>query len=184
MSRLPVGPELDLVQPFERRDGCSATVGDDHRLARHELLAADFDRPQVDEPPLATHQLRTGRLKRRRGSRVVEVARHPQHTLGNFGKVHVPLHPRCSERACTTSFFQRLARAQQGLRRDATPVRAFAADQLALDYGKREPASFESVADGFPRHASAKADDIKFLCQPDLLLLDWRAEATPAMTWL
>ena len=78
---LAVGPVVDLVQAFDGRDRGGAPVGDDHRLARHELLAADLDRPQVDHLARAADQLRARLLEGGGRSRVIEVARHPKHAL-------------------------------------------------------------------------------------------------------
>ena len=108
-GRLAVGPEVDLVQTFDRRDRRGAAVGDHHRAPCCELVATHLDRAQVDELSLAADELGTGRLQRRRRTRVVEVPRHPQHALGNLREVDVPIDARGRERARAPGFLQRLA---------------------------------------------------------------------------
>ena len=65
---LAVGPVIDLVQTLDGRDRRGAAVGDDDCLARHQLLAADLHRAQVDQVAGAAKKLGPGGLKRRRGS--------------------------------------------------------------------------------------------------------------------
>ena len=54
----------------------------------------------------------------------------------------------------------RLAGAQQRLGRDARPVRALAADELALDHGNAQPALGERAGAVLSRRASAEDDDV------------------------
>ena len=65
---LAIGPVVDLVQTLDGRDRRGAAVGDDDCLARHQLLAADLHRAQVDQAAGAAKKPGPGGLKRRRGS--------------------------------------------------------------------------------------------------------------------
>jgi hypothetical protein len=59
----------------------------------------------------------------------------------------------------------RLARAQQRLRRDARPVGALAADQLALDDGDAQPALGERASGVFARGAAPEHDHVVVLAR-------------------
>ncbi len=89
---LAVGPVLDLVQPGNGRNCRRAAVRDHQRFGGHVLAALDLDCAQVDNLALAPDELRPGGLERGSRPRVVEVARHPQHALGDLREVQVPLH--------------------------------------------------------------------------------------------
>ena len=95
--RLAVGPELDGVQARDGRDRRGAAVGDDHRAPRDELLASNRDRAQVRQCPFTAKEPGAGRLHRGGRPAVVEVACHPQHACGDFGKVDGPFHARGGE---------------------------------------------------------------------------------------
>ena len=111
---LAVGPVGDFVEPFDRRYGRGAAVGDDHGPPRHQLVAADFDRTQVDERAGAPVELGACRLERGRRPSVVQVARHPQHALGDLREVDLPLDARGGEGARPAGFFECLPGPKQG----------------------------------------------------------------------
>jgi hypothetical protein len=178
---LAVRPVVHLVQPRDGRDGGGTSVGDHDGLARDQLLAPHLHRPQVHQLPLAAHELCAGRLESGSGTCVVEVAGHPEHPFRNLRKVDVPFHTRGGQGAGATRFLERLAGAQQRLRRDASPVGTLAAHKLALDDNQRKAAPFKPSRDGLARDTAAQADDVKLLWQPAHLLHRSRAEAIPTM---
>jgi hypothetical protein len=126
-------------------------------------LAAERDGALVDELALASEQPRTRRLDGGGGSAVVEVARHPEHSVRDAGEVDRPLHSRRREAAGARGPAQRLGRAKQRLRRHASPVRALAAHELSLDDREREAATLEARRERFCRDAAAEANDVKLL---------------------
>ena len=69
--------------------------------------------------------------------------------------------PRGSESPGASCFGQGLARANQRLGGNATPVGALAPDQLALDHGERQPAVPQAVRDRLSRDATAETYDIE-----------------------
>ena len=180
---LPVGPVLDLVQAFDRRDRRGAAVGDDDRLARHQLIASDLDRPQVDQLAGAPDELGSGRFQGRRRPPVIEVACHPEHALGDLREVDVPLDARGGQGARAKRLLEGLAGPKQRFGGHAAPVGTFAADELPLDDRERDPAALQAACDGFSGDPAAETDDIKLLRQLVLLLRRLRAAATREARW-
>ena len=60
---------------------------------------------------------------------------------------------------------QGFAGAEQGLRRDAAPVRALAPDQLSLDDGHCQPAVLKASRKCLSGDATTETHDVKFLRQ-------------------
>src|SRR4029077_345911 len=75
--------------------------------------------------------------------------------------------------ACAAGLGQRLGRAQKSLRGHASPVRALAAHQLALDDGKREAAALQPARDRLARDSTSQAHGVKLLRQLAILLRSW-----------
>ena len=96
---------------------------------------------------MTAKQSRPGGLQRRGGTGVIEFARHPSHACGDLGKVNGPLNAGRGELPGAAGFTQRFARTQQRLRRDASPVRALAADELALDHRERQAAAAQAAGE-------------------------------------
>ncbi len=82
------------------------------------------------------------------------MARHHVVAVGSEG---VEIERRLGDPGCSLTLAGELGRAQQRLRRDAAPVRAFPADHAVLDEGNRLAGLQQGVQGNFP--AGARADD-------------------------
>src|SRR5712664_4907833 len=181
--RLAVGPEFYRVEPRNGRNQGGAPVGDHDRTSGDQRLAPHLDGLWVDELSLSAYELGASRLHGRRGPGVVEVPRHPVDPLGDFGEIQFPVHARGCQRAGACRLLERLAGPQQGLRRDASPIRTLAPHELALDDREGESAALQSACDRLTRHAAAKAHDVKFLWQPHHLPPRSRGATIPTAKW-
>ena len=139
---LAVGPEPDLVQPWDRGDvGSRSGREDDARRAQpftahlHHLLGDDPALAAVDVDPLLAI---LGDLLG-----VVEAADHVVAVGDQL--LPAPLGNARARRAL--GLREDLGGPQQGLGGDARPVRALAADQLALDQRRAQPQTGQARGD-------------------------------------
>ena len=160
---LAVGPVLDALEAGNRRNRRGAAVCDDDGFTRDISFVPHLQGSLIHELAFPSHQLCAGCFEGGRRSRVVEVSSHPQHPLGDLGKIELPIHARSGESASAISLGQCLAGSEKGFRRDASPVRALAANQLALNHSQGETAAFKTAGDRLARDSPAQAHDVKFL---------------------
>ena len=154
-GHLAVRPDpVELAKSRDRRDDRVGAVREDDVLGR-VAHAVDLDDAGAGEPAAAAQQ-------------VDAVVREPPllARVGVVGDHEVAPGERCldvdlagrggvASRAC-----DRLAGPQQGLRRDARPVRALAADELALDERDAQTALGECAGAVLARRAAAHDDDV------------------------
>ena len=153
-GRLAVGPDaLELAQARDRRHDRIGAVREDH-VVGGVAHAVDLDDARAGEPAGAAQQVDAviGQPALLSGVGVVgdhEVApgeRRLDVDLGGRGRLARPV--------------DRLARPQQRLRRDARPVRALAADELALDDGHAQAALGQRARAVLARRAAAEHDHV------------------------
>ena len=158
-GHLAVGPHaFELTEAGYWWDHGLRARGDHHMLGGM-LVVAHHHAPGTDQPCRATQQVDV--LVRQVGGlgRVVVVRDHEVAPLeGGFG-AHAAVHglPRSRHLACR---LQRLARAQQRLGRDAGPVVALAAHELALNDGHPEAAIGQMACAVLAAGARPNHDDV------------------------
>jgi hypothetical protein len=165
--RFAVGPDaLEPVEPFDRGKERLRATGQDHRLARFELLAGDGDATLPREPAATAHEGDPVALDPRHqhavaglaGSRVdadhlVAAAKHGSHV-----GAAVEALPHAGDPA---RFGEHLGWPQERLRRDARPVRALTADQPVLDERHLQAAIGEPRGRLFAGRSATDHDDVK-----------------------
>src|SRR3954447_25393593 len=151
-SRLLHTP-LEVAQPRDRRHHGIGTVGE-HDMVSGVAHAVDLDRARTGEPPAAAQQVDAvigepavlSRIGPVRGHEVAPGERRLDVDLGGGRGVARPVH--------------RLARPQQRLGRNARPVRALTAHELALDDGHAQTALRELPCAVLARRAAAEHDHV------------------------
>src|SRR6266511_2685542 len=129
---------VELVESRDRRDRRVRSGGDDDVL-RLVGLAGDLDPARARNPARAPDQVDPGALEPVRLSRVVVVGDLEVAPAERLADVELAA-SRLAGPGRLAGVGERLAGAQQGLRGDARPVRALAADQLAFHNRDAQPA--------------------------------------------
>ena len=135
---LAVGPRLGLAQALDRRERGARAAGEDHRLARLELVVADVDALLAVEDTEAAVQLDPAVLEPRQHAGVVEVVDDLVAAVEHGLDVELAGH-RLGRAGDAVDLAQDLLRAQQRLGGHARVERALAADDVVLDQRDLEP---------------------------------------------
>ena len=135
---LAVGPRLGLAQALDRRERRARAAGEDHRLARLELVVADVDALLAVEDAEAAVELDPAVLEPRQHARVVEVVDDLVAAVEHRLDVELA-GDRLGRAGDAVDLAQDLLRAQQRLGGHARVERALAADDVVLDQRDLEP---------------------------------------------
>ena len=160
-GRLAVGPHaVELAQARDGRHDRIGTVRQDDVFGG-VAHAIDLDHARPGEPAGAAQQL-DAFARQPALLAGVGVVRDHEVTPGKHG-VDVDL----GARRCAAGGMHRLARAQQRLGRDARPVGALAADQLALDDGDAQATLGQRAGAVLTRRSGAEHDDVVVAAHED-----------------
>jgi hypothetical protein len=161
-GRLAVGPDaVELAQPRDRRDDRVRTACDDD-VVRRMADAVDLDDTSAGEPAAAAQQVDPRSRQPALLTRVRVLGDHEVAPRERRLDIDLRGRRRLARR------MDRLARPQQRLRRYARPVRALAADQLALDERDAQPALGQRAGAVLARRAAAQHDDVVVVAHGDL----------------
>jgi hypothetical protein len=153
-GHLAVGPHaVELAQAGHGRDERRGAVGE-HDVLGGVALAVDLDDAGPGQATGPAQQVDAAVGQEALLARV-GVVRHLEVAPGQRA-LDVDLRAR----GRLARLVHRLARAQQRLGRDARPVRALAADELALDDGDPQAAVRQRRGAMLPRRAAAEDDDV------------------------
>jgi hypothetical protein len=157
---LPVGPQAgQLCQAGHRRNRRVGSGGDDNVL-RGIGRPVDRDGVRAGQPAATAHHLDTGTPSPRHLPGVVVIG-HLEIAPGERRRYIHTAGDGFAGAGCSARRRQRFPRSQQGLGRDAAPVRAFPTEQLALHNGDMRTARGERRGTVFPRRSGAENDHIK-----------------------
>ncbi len=152
--RIAAGPNaVELAQTRDRRDHRIGAVGKNH-VVSGVAHAVDLDDARTREPPGAAQQVDAaiGQPALLPGVRVVG---HHEVAPGKR-RLDIDLGTRCR----LTRRMDRLTRSQQRLRRDTGPVRALAANELALHDPHTQAGLRERAGTMLARRAAAEHDHV------------------------
>ena len=153
-GRLAVGPDaIQLAQAGDRRDERIGAVGE-HDVLGGVARPVDLDHARPGEPAAAAQEVDAVVGKPALLARVGVVRDHE--VAPGERRLNIDL----GRRHGLARAVDRLAWAQQGLRRDAGVVRALAADELALDQGDAKAALGQRAGAVLTRRASAEDDHV------------------------
>ena len=161
--RLAVGPVVDAIETRDGRDRRRGAGADDDPAAGGQRPVPDQHGARAGEVPLPADDLRALFDERLRGLRVVLVARYVVGPLSDLGEGDVPLDTGRCQCAGAVCLGKHLGGAQEGLARDAAPVRALAADELPLDHRERDPRALQLTGHPLGHRAGADADDVELV---------------------
>ena len=152
--RLAGAPDpLQVAQPGDRRHDRSR-AGRHHDVLRGVPGAVDVHHAGARQPARAAQQV-DAPVREPALLAGVGIVRHHEIPPGQRGR---SIDPRGGRRL--VRLVRRLARAQQRLRRDASPVRALAADQFSLHEGDTQPARGQRCSAVLARRPAAENDHV------------------------
>ena len=135
---LAVGPRLGLAEALDGRERGARAAGEDHGLARLELVVADVHALLAVEDAEPAVELDPAVLEPRQHGAVVEVVDDLVAAVEHGLDVELAGH-RLGGAGDAADLAQDLLRAQQALRRHARVERALPADEVVLDQRDLEP---------------------------------------------
>ena len=157
---LAVRPDAaEPAQSVDRRDD-RIRAGRHHDVGCRELVASHLDPAGPNQPPRATQEVDPHRFRPGDRARVVVVRHLEVAPLKCRPRVDAVSVQRLARARRLTCVLDHLARTQQRLRRDARPVRALPAEELAFDDRHLEATRHERPRAVLARRPTAQDDHV------------------------